>query len=551
MEARLSFACMPSKNQEQLFQTAVEELLVKGKYPSKADIFENKEHFDVVMPMLRKLLFFSIADLSSKLRTMGYTQELADKSAIDIAGKVNVFFNWQLLMEDVFNWLPVGFLKLEHEEREALMPAILGIINAYVQPAYMAYASDQILDNAVENSEQMGGYRKTANGEMLYQAGDYLLALDSQKPETLAGYEDQFKVKLVQLVNCYIDIFNTHGTDFQDQPDEIIALLDQKGLAGFYQMYEYVALFVKAWMRDITLDDDADTTHEKFILMTEAAYEAVLPLADVLNYELISSIAAWRVMQGGDEAKKDTILPFTFLTAMGTREAFGGSGSFMRPAHEAYYLSLVDSQGLVMVANALYARQAYTMTVREDKKGIEFVRNPNKKRATFRELLSANNKKLFSFIEIAELAVRLSDDFGDLEDDAQNNSANLLLLKKEYRPGFLDGCSVGENETGDDVVSPQSLDDTMKMSIAKIRDMFADPEDDEDEDTQKISPEKIEAALALEEVPKAEVMYQAGYLGELSNRSGIDVVTFMKEAYSDFDSGRQRHTLLIRGLKSY
>jgi hypothetical protein len=560
---------------EHLISIAVDEILITPEYPSKVEV-RKKKNFSLVMKLINKSLHFGVFALTEKLKLMGYSDELAGRTAINIVGKVNIFFNWQMLTQNIEYWLPEGFAEasenMSEAEIEGVLLQIAAINDVIIGPAYTAYLSDEKLDDPMQLSDQNGGYAETAIGKMLDEAEEVLAAIDPEDPASLEEYKDQFKAKLVDIVDLFLYRNKNREEDLLEKPEELFAELDKYNLGGMYHMYEFAGLLAKAlignkkkWNKTSTpgnrlasFKTDAKA-HIKGIFTEKkirfSLYEAVLGLADVLNYELISALAAKRVRNG--EIDKKTPLPYTFVIAMAMLsmgEKYGGPGLSMDTAGGAYTTGLVESQGLVMVANILYLRQGFTLRYNKETKRVTFVKDNTKKLRSFKELLSSKNSKLHIFIEICQFLVRLSDDIGDKDNDEKTLSPNLLLLLEMLRSRFLDGKEpevLQEGEGSEDAFNPEP---TQKIHLADLigleeeedpratQEVMATTEGDIDDDTQDIDTEAMADALSpAEEVEmrrrQKEREQRKGYLGRLSEKSGIDLVGLMNEAYVEFDKG--------------
>lgn len=404
--------------QKMLLQWIVTQVLFVDN-PNAAKIAEK---FEMLSPIIPRFLHFSRLQSIEDLKLMDYPEHLAEETSTNVVGKVVAFFALFLARQDLEHWLPNDLTNMTAEEKAFAIPALLASLDSAIQLAKIAYYWDEHLDrpDAVDEAQAAGlhGYELTVFPDLIQAVESFLSdPLFADKEKTGIVSDDMAKLKLLQLVELYCNEFACPWNELQN--DEYFQdKLKNEGLLALLPVVKHIAFLGSAYRtQDNKISEEG----------REVLRQAILPLADVFNFELTTKLAHDAIQNGNSSWKIH--LPTDFKESLSL--SHGESQYSSHEAFPALFISAAKGQGLMMVANTMYLLRRFDRYYNPEENEYQLALKPDRQFKNVKELLDVQkNKKLSSYIDVLQLLVRISDDIGDFEAD-KGKAGNVLSANSE------------------------------------------------------------------------------------------------------------------------
>jgi hypothetical protein len=499
----------------------IRKVLLEDDYPEKARIVA---HLPELTPILHRFFLLAIAESETDLQLLGYTPALAKETALNVVGKVAAFFSLFLLRQNLDNWLPEDFRTLPEDQREQRLPALLRLIEAFTQLANKAYYTDEYLDRPIgrEAEAALGGYEQTAFPSLLNPIETYLDAVIPEI-ERSTPFVDLLKYQLLQLVDLYVDEFPCQWEELKNNPQFIQRLrkaeylvhgphlvIKGAGMQALLPLVKYLSLIGDAYR-----DEEGRITETGRRVMQDG----VLPLSDILTYELLGK-KAYQAVQNGNP---DQLLPLPtdFKGSLAPDMQPGDSGLFYGRALDALYLSMINSQGLVMIANDSYLRRSFISRYDPAHQRYMLKLNPRHRFRPVRDLLMpSKNRQLRYFVSALQVLVRMGDDVGDYESDLHHQAPNLLSLPAEAQQNFLQYCQRIDHCAGTEIAK-------LMIELQSVVDQYGTVRPNGPDDSLYWS-----KALRLQLEYARRTLTDAGRFGVDEDASALDYQSYVEDLYS-------------------
>lgn len=412
--------------------------LFEPNYPERAAV---KKEEELLTSLIKEFIGYSKKRCEKELVVIGYTPELASKTAKNVVLKTVTFVALFLARMDLEFWLPKDFMKLSAAEQKQRRIKLFEAIYPTTMLGNMAYFMDEYYDRDKEKTAELGDYDQTAIAELVRPVIQDLEArIERGKYDTGAEISnDIFKQKLIEFVDIYIDKFPLSWSDLEGN-DSYISHLKSKGLLALYPLTSFLDLLSTAHR-----DSDGVISYDGKVLMQDLT----ITLADVWNNELTGTYAH-QALKENDPTRKIP-MPSDFKRSQGFESAgFSESHSqslaaaaineslwIYMDAARALPQSQTRGQGLEMVVNEVYYLQSCSLNF--DEQSDRYILVP--KDEIFREPSELlKTKGTIEYIDALDTVVRIADDVSDFLLDIFGKNPNTLAGYKESRLAFYTDC---------------------------------------------------------------------------------------------------------------